>query len=140
MIFKQAFNDKVVIARWLVQYWQIFSSFLIFCCYFTCLETSEISCKISETRKIFPILHSAPYDNNYIFYIPFIFYHCQQNLFTLRVFITVNIFEDGGSFFVFFWSWVRITLIRSHSPCKRHWNKIKVLRTAAIVMKTCLNS
>ena len=26
----------------------------------------EISCKIWETREIFPILHSAPYDNNYI--------------------------------------------------------------------------
>ena len=66
MIFKQAFNYKVVIARWLMQYWQTFSSFLIFCCYFTCLKASKISCKISETRKIFPILHSAPYDNNYL--------------------------------------------------------------------------
>ena len=27
-----------------------------------------ISCKIWETRKIFPILHSAPCDNNYISY------------------------------------------------------------------------
>ena len=52
--------------RWIiVQYWQIFSSFLIFCCYFTRLKVREISCKIWETRKIFPILPSAPYDNNY---------------------------------------------------------------------------
>ena len=29
ILFKQAFNDKVVIARCLMQYWQIFSSFLI---------------------------------------------------------------------------------------------------------------
>ena len=29
--FQQAFNDKVVIACYLGQYWQIFSSFLIFC-------------------------------------------------------------------------------------------------------------
>ena len=49
-----------------MQYWQIFSSFLIFCCYFTRLKAGEISCKIWETRKIFPILHSAAYNNNYI--------------------------------------------------------------------------
>ena len=49
-----------------MQYWQIFSSFLIFCCYFTRLKAREISCKMGETRKIFPILHSAPCDNNYL--------------------------------------------------------------------------
>ena len=59
ILFKQAFNDKVVITRCLVQYWQIFSSFLIFWCYFK-------SYKIWETRKIFPIMHSAPCDNNYV--------------------------------------------------------------------------
>ena len=64
-LFRPAFNDKVVIARCPVQYWQIFSSFLIFCCYFTRLKAREISCKKWETRKIFPTLHSAPYDNNY---------------------------------------------------------------------------
>ena len=64
--FQQVFNDKVVIARCLVQYWLIFSEFLIFCYYFTRLKAREISCKIWETRKIFPILHSAPCDNNYI--------------------------------------------------------------------------
>ena len=30
------------------------------------LLAREISFKIWETRKIFPILHSAPYDNNYV--------------------------------------------------------------------------
>ena len=50
-----------------MDYWQIFSSFLIFCCCFTRLKAREISCKIWKTRKIFPILHSAPYDNNYLF-------------------------------------------------------------------------
>ena len=54
--FQQVFNDKVVTARCLVQYWQIFLSFLIFCYYFTRLKA----------RKIFPILHSAPCDNNYL--------------------------------------------------------------------------
>ena len=61
--FKQAFNDKVVIARCLVQYWQMFSSFPIFCYCFTCLKAHKISCKIWETWKIFPLLHSAPCDN-----------------------------------------------------------------------------
>ena len=32
----------------------------------TRLKAREISCKIWQTRKIFPILHSAPCDNNYI--------------------------------------------------------------------------
>ena len=50
-----------------MQYWQIFCSFLIFCCYFTCLKAREISCKIWDTRKVFPTLHSAPCDNNYLF-------------------------------------------------------------------------
>ena len=59
-------NDKVVIARLIVQYWLIFSSFLIFFYYFTCLKAREISCKIWETRKILAILHSAPCDNSFI--------------------------------------------------------------------------
>ena len=50
--FQQAFNDKVVIARCLVQYWQIFSWFLIFCYYFTRLRAREISRKIWEIQKI----------------------------------------------------------------------------------------
>ena len=66
ILFKQAFNDKVVIARCLVQYWQIFSSFLIFSCYFTRLKAREISCKRWKTREIFPILNSAPYYNNHV--------------------------------------------------------------------------
>ena len=37
-----------------MQYWQIFSSCLTFCCYFTRLKACEISCKIWETRKYFP--------------------------------------------------------------------------------------
>ena len=63
--FQQAFNDKVVIAHCLMQYWQIFSSFLIFCYYFTHLKALEISCKIWEARKIFLILRLAvtPCDN-----------------------------------------------------------------------------
>ena len=60
-------GDKVVIVRCLVQCWQIFFSFLIFCCYFTHLKSREISCKRRETREIFPILHSAPCDNNYLY-------------------------------------------------------------------------
>ena len=53
--FQQEFNYKVFIARCLVQYWELFSSFLIFCWYFTRLkENREISFKIWETRKIFP--------------------------------------------------------------------------------------
>ena len=65
--FQQAFNDKVVIARCIVRYWQIFSSFLIFCYYFTRLKAREVSCKIWETRKIFPMLQSAPCHNNYLY-------------------------------------------------------------------------
>ena len=30
----------------------------MFCYYFTRLKSREISCKIGETRKIFPVLHS----------------------------------------------------------------------------------
>ena len=37
-----------------MQCWQIFSSFLIFCHYFTLLKACEITCKIWETRKFFP--------------------------------------------------------------------------------------
>ena len=61
---QQAFNNKVVIARYLVQYWQLFSWFLMFCYYFSRLNAREISRKILETRNIFAILHSAPNDNN----------------------------------------------------------------------------
>ena len=53
-------------ARCLVQYRQIFSSFLISCFYFIRLKARVISCKIRETRKIFPILYLATCDNNYI--------------------------------------------------------------------------
>ena len=35
--------------------------------YFTCLKAREISCQNWETRKIIPMLHSAPNDNNYLF-------------------------------------------------------------------------
>ena len=52
-----------------MQYWQIFSSFLIFWCYFTRLKAREISCKKWETRNIFLILHSAPRVNNYLSYV-----------------------------------------------------------------------
>ena len=37
-----------------MQYWPMFYSFLIFFCYFTRQKAREISCEISETRKIFP--------------------------------------------------------------------------------------
>ena len=67
MRFQHAFNNKTVIARCLVQYRQIFSSFLIFCFYFTCQKAREKSCKTWETWKIFPILHSAPCHNNYLY-------------------------------------------------------------------------
>ena len=46
-----------------MQHSQIFSLFLIFCYYFKI--SCKTSCKIWETWKIFPILHSAPSDNNY---------------------------------------------------------------------------
>ena len=49
-----------------MQYWQIFFSFLLVCYYFTRLKAPKINCKIWETRKIFPILHLAPYDNSNI--------------------------------------------------------------------------
>ena len=57
-----------------MQYWQIFSLFLVFCCYFARLKAREISCKKWETWKIFPILHSAPCDNNYLSHIRMINY------------------------------------------------------------------
>ena len=73
-------------------------------------------------------------------YIPFIFYYCQQLLLTLRVLLlsplndeSVNIADDEASCFVFFWSWVHITLIHSHRPCNRHWSRITVLRTTTTV-------
>ena len=80
-------NDKVVIARCLVQYWQIFSSFLIFCYYFTRLKAREISYNIWETQKRFPILHSAPCDNSYISYLPLKFFYasCKHILIYLRL-------------------------------------------------------
>ena len=59
-------HDKVVISRCLEQYWQIFSSLLIFCNYVTRLKAREISCKIWKIRKIFSILHSALCDNSYL--------------------------------------------------------------------------
>ena len=49
--FHQAFNDKIVIAHCLVQYRQTFSSFLIFCYYFTHLKARKISFKIWKTQK-----------------------------------------------------------------------------------------
>ena len=33
----------------------MFPSFVICCFYFTCLKAHEISCKMQEARKIFPI-------------------------------------------------------------------------------------
>ena len=53
------------VASW--KFCQIFSSFLIFCHYFTWLKAREICCKIWETWKIFPMRHSAPYNSNYLF-------------------------------------------------------------------------
>ena len=66
-----------------MQYWQIFSSFLIFCYYFTRLKAREISCKIWETRKIFLILHSAPCDSNYLTWIHEMVQHVQQKVFIM---------------------------------------------------------
>ena len=46
----------------------------------------EISCKISETWKIFPILHSAPRDNNCLilcyrlFYIKYMSFNLTDNV------------------------------------------------------------
>ena len=59
------FNNKVVIACCLMQYWEIFSLILIFSYYVTCLTACEIGCKISETQKIFPKLH-LPSCGNYL--------------------------------------------------------------------------
>ena len=58
--FQQAINNNVVITNCLMQYF----------CYFTRLRACEIRCKIWETWKIFPILHSAPCDNNYLLLLP----------------------------------------------------------------------
>ena len=52
--FNKHFNNKVVAAHCFVQYWQIFSSFLIFCYYFTHLKAHEISSKYDKLRKYFP--------------------------------------------------------------------------------------
>lgn len=66
--FQQAFNIKVVITRYLVQYWQISSShFLLFFC-FTCLKAREENCKVWEIRKNFPRLHLASCVINYLLY------------------------------------------------------------------------
>ena len=50
-------SDKLVIARLPRIIWSIFSSFLIFCCYFTHLKACEIRSqvgKISELEKYCP--------------------------------------------------------------------------------------
>ena len=39
-------------------------------------------------------------------------------------------------FSVFSWSWIHITLIRSHHLCNRHWSRINVLCKTATVLKT----
>ena len=36
-----------------------------------------------------------------------------------------------GFFLVFFWSWIHLTLIRSHHFCNRHWSRTAVLGTTA---------
>ena len=55
--------DTVVTAGWLMQYWQIFSSFLYF---LLLVHSPEISCKISEPCKMFQAFHSTPYNNSYL--------------------------------------------------------------------------
>ena len=72
--FQQAFNNKVAVARCLEQYWQIFSLFLIICYYFDRLKAREVSWKILESREVYPILHSAPCSNKYI-YIQYYIYN-----------------------------------------------------------------
>ena len=39
--------------------------FLTFCCYFTCQKAHEINYNVSETQKIFAVLHSASHNNQY---------------------------------------------------------------------------
>ena len=51
----------MVITCYFVQYWPRFSNFTITAHF---LNAYEISCNISETQKIFPILHLAPCNNN----------------------------------------------------------------------------
>ena len=68
-----------------MQYFQIFSSFLIFCCYL-------ISFKIWETRRIFPILHSAPYDNNYVSMFQLLMLVLLNTLSLAKFLFIVNIF------------------------------------------------
>ena len=63
---QEAFNDKVVIAHCLLQYWQMLSLFVICCYYFTHQNAYETSWKRCESHKIFPILHLVPSENNYI--------------------------------------------------------------------------
>ena len=58
MRFQQVFNDKLVIASCLLQYWQIFASFLMLCHHFNRLKAREISSKKYEKlRKYFPYCH-----------------------------------------------------------------------------------
>ena len=40
-----------------------------------------------------------------------------------------------GLFSGFSWSWVHITLIRSHHVCNRHWSRITVLRTTTRLLR-----
>ena len=86
-IQKKVFNTNVIIGRCFVQYWQILSSFLIFCFYFTRIKACETSCKIWKTRKIFPILHLALCNNNYITYDDFVSFYrgCRNECFSFLV-------------------------------------------------------
>ena len=45
-----------------------------------------------------------------------------------------------GFFSVFSWSWIHITLIRSHHSCNRHWSRTTMLCITAAVLKICWNS
>ena len=54
--------------------------------YFTRLKAHEISCKIWETRKIFPILHLKRWHNNYLLYEA----SC-NNYFIVKCFLKSNV-------------------------------------------------
>ena len=86
-IQKKVFNSNVIIGRCFVQYWQLLSSFLIFCFYLTRIKACETSCKIWKTRKIFPILHLALCNNNYITYDDFVSFYrgCRNECFSFLV-------------------------------------------------------
>ena len=56
------------------------------------LKTCEINCKIRETRKIFVILHSAPYDNWYLLFSQFDFSKMTKFTYPKLVKVTVIIF------------------------------------------------